>query len=122
MEAKLLGIFISVHFSGGGHLVTIWPQPSALRNPKPNNNPGGITAPPINKQMPKNSPRNMAASNLTQKQSPTHQRDRNQLPLPMGRHQSLPSGRLQQALIPNSGTRGEDTEVREATTLLSAKR
>ena len=50
LEAKLSGIFSSVPFSGGGHFGKIWPHPSALRSPRPNNNPGRITAPPINKQ------------------------------------------------------------------------
>ena len=50
LEAKLLGIFISMHFSGGGRFGKIWPHQSVLRSPKPNNNPGGIAAPPISKQ------------------------------------------------------------------------
>ena len=50
VEAKLLGIFISMCFSGDGHFGKIWPHPSALRNPRPNNNPDGITASPISKQ------------------------------------------------------------------------
>ena len=37
-------------FSGGGHFGKIWPHPSALRSPRANNNPGGITAPPLSKQ------------------------------------------------------------------------
>ena len=49
LEEKLLGIFISMHFPGGGHFGKIWPHPSVLRNSKPNKNPGGITAPPISK-------------------------------------------------------------------------
>ena len=50
LEAKLLGIFSSMSFSRGGHFGKIWPHPSALRSPRPNNNPGGITAPPLSKQ------------------------------------------------------------------------
>ena len=50
LEAKVSGIFISVCSSRGGHFGKIWPHPSALRCPRPNNNPGGITAPPISKQ------------------------------------------------------------------------
>ena len=42
LETKLLGIFISMHFSGGGHF--------EIRSSRPNNNPGGVTAPPICKQ------------------------------------------------------------------------
>ena len=48
------------------------PHLSVLRSPRSNNNLGGITAPPISKQ---------AASNLTQRQSPTYKNDRNQLHL-----------------------------------------
>ena len=58
----------------------------------------------------------------SQRQSPTHQRDKNQVHLPARRHQSLPSGSLQQAPIPTSTTRGQTPEVTEATTLPSAKR
>ena len=54
-------------------------------------------------------PRDTATSNLKQTHGPTHQRDRNQLHLPVGRHQSHPSGSLQQAPIPTSATRGADT-------------
>ena len=50
LEAKPSGIFSSLPFSGGGHFGKIWPHPSALKSPRPNNNPGGITALPISKQ------------------------------------------------------------------------
>ena len=51
LEAKLLGIFSSVPISGGGHLGKIWPHlQSVLRRPRANNNPGGITAPPLSYQ------------------------------------------------------------------------
>ena len=51
LKAKLSGIFSSMPFSGGGHFGKTWPKPSVsqsvLRSPRANNNPGGITAPPI---------------------------------------------------------------------------
>ena len=50
LEAKVLGILISVHFSRGGHFGKTWPHPSELRSPRPNNNPSGISAPPISKK------------------------------------------------------------------------
>ena len=50
LEAKLWVVFISVCFLGGSHLGKIWPHSSALRSLRPNDNPGGITAPPISKQ------------------------------------------------------------------------
>jgi len=34
LEAKLLGIFILMHFSGGGHFGKIWPHPSAAEKPQ----------------------------------------------------------------------------------------
>ena len=49
-EAKVSGIIISVNSSGGGHIGKIWPHPSGLRIPRPNNKTGGITAPLISKQ------------------------------------------------------------------------
>ena len=104
LEAKLSGIFINVFSSRGGHFGRICLHPSVLRSPRPNNNPGGITASPISKQAAYRAPRHTAASNLIQRQSPTHQRDRNQPHLPVGRHQSLPSGSPQQALVPTSAT------------------
>ena len=66
-------------------------------------------APPISKQAAQRTPWYTATSNLTQRQSPTHQRDRNQPHLPVGRHQPLPSGSLQQAPILTAATRGADT-------------
>ena len=48
LEEKLLQIFISLCYSGGGHFEKIWPHPSGLRSPRPYN-PGGMTAPPISK-------------------------------------------------------------------------
>ena len=63
------------------------PHPSVKRLPK---DPLGTWPPLI-------SPRDKA---------PPHQRDKNQVHLPVGSHQSLPSGRLQQAPKPSSATRG----------------
>ena len=114
MEAKLLGIFSSLCLSLEGAILGK-PSPthqSALRSSRANNNLGGITAPHSVNRLPKGPPlpppRHTAASNLTQRQSPTHQRDRIQLHLPVGRHQSLSSGSLQQAPVPTSATRGAD--------------
>ena len=50
LEAKVLGIIISMSSSRGGHFGTIWPHPSALRSPRPNKKLGGNTAPPISKE------------------------------------------------------------------------
>ena len=50
LETKVLGIIISMCSSRGGHFGKIWPNLSGLRSPGPNNNPSGITAPPISKQ------------------------------------------------------------------------
>ena len=47
-------------------------------------------------------------SNHTQRQSSTHERDKNWLHLPVGRHQSLPSGSLRQAPVQTSATREAD--------------
>ena len=49
MEAKVLGIIISMCSSRGGHFGKMWPEPSGLRSPKANKNPGGNTALPITK-------------------------------------------------------------------------
>ena len=53
-------------------------------------------------------PLHTEASNVTQRQSPTLQRGKNQLHLPVGRYQSLPSGSLQQTILPTSATKGTD--------------
>ena len=98
-----------VPFSGGGHFGKIWPHTSALRSPRANNNPGGITAPPLSKQATYRPLRHTAASNPIQRLSPTHQRDQNQLHLPGGRHQPLPSGSLEQGPVPTSATRMANT-------------
>ena len=72
-EEMFLEYFISVCSSRGGHFGKIWLDPSVLRRPRPKDHSGGITAPPIS---------NQAASNLTRRQRPTHQRDKNQIYLP----------------------------------------
>ena len=115
---KTLGNIQQLPFSGGGYFGKILPYPSALRSPRPNNNPGGITAPPISKQATQRPPRHTAAPNLIQRQSPTHQRDRNQPHLPVGRHQEAYSKPPYQLQPPG----GRTPEVREATALLSVKR
>ena len=46
LEAKVSGIIISVNSSRGGHFGKIWPHPSALRSPRPNNK-GGSTQLPL---------------------------------------------------------------------------
>ena len=79
------------------------PHPSANRLPKV----------PPGTQLPRISPT----------WSPTHQRNKNQLQLPVGRHQSLSSGSLQQAPVSISATRGGGGhQKQERLQLLSAKR
>ena len=113
LEEETLGIIMSVNSSGGSHFGKIWSHPSGLRSPRPNNQQSENTAPPICKQ---------AVSDHSQRQSPTHQRDNNQLHLPVGKHQSLPSGSLQQALVPTLPTRWQAPEARDVTTLQPEKR
>ena len=95
---------------------------SVLRSPRANNNPGGITAPPISKQAAQRPPGT-------------------QLPLISPRDKAPPTGGIrisstyqwagispshQEAYskppIPTSAIRGQTPEVREATTLLSVKK
>ena len=47
LEAKLWGILSGMPFSGGDHFGKIWSHSSVLRSLRVNNNPGGITAPPL---------------------------------------------------------------------------
>ena len=75
LEAKLLGILVNVCFSGDGHFGKIWPNPSVLRSPSLGSQPH----PSINR-MPKDPPRHTDTCNLTQRQNPIHQRDRNPPP------------------------------------------
>ena len=56
LDAKILGIFISVCSSRGGHSGQIWPHPPRLRGPRPNNKLGGIIALPISKKAAKSPP------------------------------------------------------------------
>ena len=74
--------------SGGCHFRNIRLHPSGLRSLRPNNKQDGNIAPLISKQA-AYSPRHTAASNHAQRQSPTHQRDKTQLNLPVARHQPL---------------------------------
>ena len=46
LKANVLGIIISVNSSRGGYFGKIWPHPSGLRSPRPNNKLGGNTASP----------------------------------------------------------------------------
>ena len=94
LEAKVLGIIITVNSFRGGHFGKIWPHTSDLRSPRPNNKPGRNTAQPSTNGLPKDTPRHTATSNHTQRPSPPNQRYKNQLHLPVGRHQSFPSGSL----------------------------
>ena len=50
LESEVQGIIIGVNSPGGGHFGKIWPQPSELRSPRPNNRQGGNTDPPISKR------------------------------------------------------------------------
>ena len=63
---------------------------------------------PSSKRLSKSLLRHTDTSNHTQGQSPSHQRDKTQLYLPVGMHQSLPSGSLPQAPVSTSPTRGAD--------------
>ena len=94
LEAKVSGIINSVSSSRGSHFGKIWPHLLGLRSPRPNSKPGGNTVPPINKKAAYRSSKHTATSNLTQRQSTTHQREKNQFHLQVGRHQSLLSESL----------------------------
>ena len=51
LEAKVLGIIISMNPTGSGHFGKIWPCPSGMRSPgAKKKKQGGKKAPPINKQ------------------------------------------------------------------------
>ena len=50
VETNFLGIIISVNTPRGCHFGKILPHPSGLTGPRPNNKPGGNTAPPISKE------------------------------------------------------------------------
>ena len=104
LEEKVSGIIISMCSSKGGNFG------KNLRSPRTNNHLSKIIPHPPANRLTKDapSPRHTATWSLTQRQSPTHQRDKNQLHLPVDRHQSLSSGSLQQAPVPTSATRGAD--------------
>ena len=78
---------------------------------------------PSANKLPKVLPGTQPASNLTQRQNPNLQSDKNQFHLPVGRHQShqeaysKPPYQLQP-----QGVGGQTSEPKGATTLLSAKR
>ena len=95
LEVEVSGIFIGMNSPGGGHFGKIWSHPSGLRSPRPNNIKGGNAVPPISKQAVESPPQNTGAPNHTQRQSSTHQKDKNQLHLPVGRHKALLSRSLQ---------------------------
>ena len=56
LEARLSGIFISMHFSGGGRLGKIWPHPSVLRSPRPTTIQVGSQPHPSVNRLPKDPP------------------------------------------------------------------
>ena len=68
--------------------------------------------------------RHTDTSNFTQRQSPTHKREKNHLPLLVaGTRPSYQEAYIQQVPVATSAARGGQTpEAREAATLLSAKR
>ena len=121
-EANVLGIFISMCSSRGSHFGKIWPYPSVLRSPRRKNNPGGSQPKPSVNRLPKDPPgtqppltshrdkaphtRGIEISPTYQwaGTSPSHQEANSKSP-----YQLHPQG-------------DQTSEVRGATTLLSAKR
>ena len=82
---------------------------------------GGNTARPSVDRLPKETQAH-SLSNITQRQSTTHQRDKNQLHLPVGRPQSPHQEAYSKPPYQLQPQGGRRPEVREATTLLSIKR
>ena len=122
LEAKISGIFISMHFSGGGHFGKIWPTHhywealgemiiQVWSQPHPSvtgclKTSSGIQPPPILPRDKAPPIRGIGLSPISQwaGTSPSHQEAYSKPP-----YQLQPQG-------------GQTPEVREATTLLSAKR
>ena len=102
LEAKVSGIFIGVCSSRGGHFGKIWPLASELRPLGKTIIQVGSQSHPSGNRLPKDVPMHTAISNITKRQSPTHQRERKQPQLPVGKHQSIPSGSLQQPPPPTN--------------------
>ena len=74
LEAKVLGIIISGNSSRGGHFGKIWPHPSMLRSPRPNNKLGGNRQKtPPDTQSPLITPRDKALSTRGIRISSTYQ-------------------------------------------------
>ena len=93
-------------FSGGGDFGKIWPHISALRNLRPNNNPGGITAPPISKHAVPGTQLSLISSR--NKSRPTSEQE----PVPPIRKPIASSPSCPPPtgpLLPTSATRGADT-------------
>ena len=72
LETKVSGKINSVCSCRGGHFGKIWPHPSGLKSPRPNNNPGGNTAPSLSNQaVQRSAPHpHLQASNLTRAKAP----------------------------------------------------
>ena len=113
LEAKVLGITVSENSLGSGHFGKKSAHLSKLRSPRPNNKLGGNTTPHISKQSAYRLPRHRATSNHTQRQNPSHQEDKNQLQLPVGRNEFLPSESLQQAPCTNFRYKGGKHQKQE---------
>ena len=84
--------------SVGDHFGKIWPHPSRLGSPKPNNKHGGNSDLLICKCIPKVLPGTQLSLITPRDVVDIHQRDKIQLHLQVGKHQSFPSGSLLQVL------------------------
>ena len=100
--------------SRGGYFGKIWPTHHHWEARGQTKIQVGSQPHPSVNRLPKDYPpyRHIATSNLTQRQTHTHGRDRNQPHLPVRGHQQLPPGSTQQAPVPTSTTRGSDTRTK----------
>ena len=109
IEAKVLGILISMNSSRGGHFGKIRPHASGLRSPRPNNNPGRNS--PTHQQTGclKNTPPGTKPPLITPRdKNPPTKGIRMSYTYQWAGPSPFPSGSLQQAPRPTSATRESD--------------
>ena len=115
------GVIPGVNVPRGGRFGKIWPQPSGLRGPRPNNRQGGNTAPLISKHATQ-SPPDTQPPLITPKTKPRLQEGQDSAPPTSGQVPVPPIRRPGTSPLSTSPRREKRPEAREAKALYPQKR
>ena len=112
LEAEVPGIITGVNFPGDGHVGKIWPHPSGLRSPKPNNKQVGTQPHLSAKRLPKVLLGTQLPLIIPSDEVPPTRRTRISSTYQWAGTSPSPSGRLKLACVPTLPIRGQTPETR----------